>query len=1189
MTEPGKNVTSEFVFRRLGDTFPLTAADTSAALLWGVCGGLTLLAILSVVYPLFSRSGKSKSGGGLIGAFFGAIFGVLFGKIDDSKPTLWHYMAVGARASLFLLPVICILVARSFEVETDVLWYGFTAVVLLITSFLTGLMYVRDARSIGWWAVPLALLRIATLCVLAVCFLLPAVQTWEDTEKRSKVIVILDVSPSVTVWSDEVSRVEGSKLKTRMDKILDFLTDDKVQFVSNLLKKNPVTVYRFGARLDDDPGAITTEAAWARADWDAFVKYDFKPLALKGLTPEGQERVKKGAAWNGDDPGTADWAIGWAKATEADSGMDQLNEADQEVLRASRTKIEKRIDVARAIVQGTAMPDSITAAVNREAANMAQGIIVFSDGRSNIGSDSAFAELTKRAKEANVPVFTVGVGESRDIVALTVSDLQVPDRTQPDEPTQITVAADGVGFKENEEVEVVLELFLPGKDPKTDAADHEMKLPIKFAAGDPPHGETTFTLDAEELAKKGVMNLVEEAPPGKIGRKYQLKQGKDKGAWSVRAKIARDKREIFRDDFHLSPVRSMQVIDKPLRVLIVTSGPSREYQTLRSLLVREMDQKRAEVCIYFQNEGGQEGTIVQDVEPGRLLIKFPDEMDTSKKTTGGGDAADAVSLMRTRYNNLDEYDVIVLFDPDWNEKDKTGAIRIPDGTMKKIKTWVDNMGGGLVYVAGPFYTPQLARTDEENGRLKPLLDILPVIPDDAVLLKSKGIPRTYRRLKLSPSTDSDLLKLDDEIPLPEADRSTAGWERFFTGRDKFVPSAVPGEDWNPRRGILTYYPVKTAKAGVKPLAEFMEVDEKGSVQPRPFYAVTQAGAGRTAWIGSPEIYRLRQTDINYYDRFWLKLLRYASAKRNSGSKSRGQVLMGKEFTSGGPIRVQTRVLQPSGEAYPENELDKPKFTIKQFDQNGNMVKEHGPFDVLKPTKLGAKFEGYYKGAITADPRQFPVDGFRYKVAVTKSDFNDPLESEFILRTSNPELDNTKPDFAALAAAATPVKDVTDRIADADLRNKVSSTFGSKDADPTKNKLTFKLNETEKLSLIPECIRTEARTQRNRGAVDDLWDDDLNPPASMVSLMRTDLVAPYIKLWIPVAVVCAALIAVIWILRSRAGSQVLGTIFTILLLGMIVLTAAVVYWGNPFPIGMAVAAIASLLCLEWTMRKLVRLA
>jgi hypothetical protein len=1200
MTDAGITRTEEFVFRRLGDAFPLSAPDTSPPMLWGVCLGLLVLGVMSVVFPLLRVGGKSFGGGGFVPAMFGAIFGLLFGKVDDGRPTVWHYLAVAARAALFLVPLLFILVARNFEADAEALWYAFTGAVLLIAWTLTVLMYAREAKTIGWWAAPMALLRMAVLAVLAVCFLLPAFQTWEDTEKRSKVVILLDVSPSVTVWSDDISRGEGVKVKTRMDKVLEFLTDDQVAFVANLLKKNPVSVYRFGARLDDEPAGITADARWAKDDWEAFVRYDFKPYVLnwrgadgKGLSDDGKAKVKGANAW-GTDPGTSDWAIGWIKAADAESGFEAMTPEDQEVLKTIRAKLDKRIDVARAIAQGTAVPDATTAAVNREAANMTQGLIVFSDGRSNIGSDAAFAELAKRAKEANIPVFTIGVGEAREIVALTVSDLQVPDRTQPDEPTQITVAADGVGFKEAETVDVVLELFLPGKDPKKDAADHEMTQPLKFAAGDPPHGETTFVLDAEELAAKGVTQLVEEAPPGKIGRKFVLKQGAEKGAWQVRAKIARDRREVFREEFHLSPVRPMQVIDKPIRVLIVSSGPSREYQTLRSLMVRETDQKRAEVCIYLQNEGGQTGEIVQDVEPGRLLTKFPDELDTTRKAAAGAEAADAVSMSRLRYNNLDEFDVVVVFDPDWNEKDKAGNLRIPDGAMRKLKTFVDNLGGGLVYVAGPFHTDKLIRTDEEEGRLKPILDILPVVPDDAVFLKSKGIPRTYRRLKFNPMADADLLRLDDEIPLPEADKATAGWERFFTGRDKFTPSAVPGEDLNPKRGFLTHYPVRMVKPGIKPLAEFIEVDDKGQASPKPFYVASQVGAGRTAWIGSPEIYRVRQTDINYYDRFWLKLLRYAAAKRNSGAKSRGQVLMGKEFTSGGPIRVQARVLQPSGEAYTETDLDKPKFTVKQFDQNGNLVKEHGPFDVLKPTKLGAKFEGYYKGQITADPKLFPVDGYRYRVAVSKADLPEPLEGEFVLRTSNPELDNTKPDFAALNAIATPLKDVTDRIADADLRAKLVAGLTAKDAEPGKSRLSFKLAEKDKLQLVPDAILARSQTLKNRGAVDDLWDDELNPAENRytkpaVDWLRTVLMPPYLRLWVPAVVVCLALVAVVWILRSRAGSPALGTVFTVVLLAVITLTAAVAYLGNPFPVGYAVGLCAALLALEWMTRKLVRLA
>ena len=75
--------------------------------------------------------------------------------------------------------------------------------------------------------------------------------------------------------------------------------------------------------------------------------------------------------------------------------------------------------------------------------------------------------------------------------------------------------------------------------------------------------------------------LTEESK--KVGRRRQLKQGQ----WAAVAQIARDKREVFPDHEHVSPPRPVQVIDRPLRVLLFASGPTREYQTLRTLLVRE--------------------------------------------------------------------------------------------------------------------------------------------------------------------------------------------------------------------------------------------------------------------------------------------------------------------------------------------------------------------------------------------------------------------------------------------------------------------------------------------------------------------------------------------------------------------------------------------------------------------------
>ncbi len=1195
--------TTEFVFRRLSDNFPLSSAESSPVLYWLAVLGLLLLAVLSFVPVLFPAR-KSKGSGGLLAALGSTLLTLFTGKVDDSKPGLWQWAAALTRSLLFLWPMFFLLITKNFEAENETVWWIFTVGMLIIASVLTVLMYIRDARTVGFWAAPLALLRIAVFCILAFCFLLPAFQTWEESTKTSRVVVVIDISPSMK-QPDEASLDPNAVLKTRIDKVLDVLTDEQNALLARLLDKNPVLMYRFAARLDDDPVTLTKDKhpkGYTKPEWEKFLSGDLKPAILKGLSDDAVAKIQNATAWR-SEPGTESWFTGWSKATNADRGIAGLKEEDARMLEANTKRVVNRSKNLTGLTEGTAVADSLTAVVNRESGNMTQGIVVFSDGRSNIGSESAFVQLAKRAKEANIPIITVAVGEAREVVSLSLSDLQVPDKAMPDEPAQISVGVDGVGFKEGEEVEIILELFLPGRDPKKDVADHEMRKTVKFIGGEPAHSEATFTLDAEKFGstdKEAFQGenlpraLVDDAPASKVGRKYMLKQG----PWNVRAKVAKNPKELFRDPFHYTEARPMQVTDKPLRVLIVSSGPTREYQTLRSLLVRETDQLRAEVSIYLQNEGGQDGTIVQDVVPGRLLLKFPDELEAGRKPGAGGEVTDATALSRQRYNNLDEYDVVVVFDPNWNERDKSNTLRIPSSAFTNLEKFVTKFGGGFVYVAGGFYTPQLARNDEESGRLRPILNILPVIPDDAVvtedvLLKMR-LPKFPRRLKLTPRTEADLLRLDDETTLTEPDRATAGWEKFFTGREKYTPSQVPGEDLNPKQGIFTYYPVKGAKPGVTPLAEFMNIDERGQAALRPFYAVTQAEAGRTAWIGSGEIYRLRAVDPTYYDRFWLKLLRFAGAKRNTGSKARGQVLMDNKFIAGGPIRVQARVLQANGDPYLENDLDKPKFTIKQYDLNKNLVKEHGPFDVLKPTKLGPKFEGYYKGIINADSRNFPVDA-KYELVVSKSDLPEPLKAkEFTLVASNPELNNLKPDFVAMNNAATGLKDVLDRIADSATRQTVSASLGgnNRPADEAKAKLAIRLNETEKLKVIPDCIRNETRKQRDRGTVDDIWDDETTPAGTPLSnFARMELVSglPYIRLWVLALVVQLLIVVILWIRRSQTTNNVMSVIYTLLLLQQIAATAWILYLGNPFPVGIAVLAIAVLLGLEWTTRKLIRLA
>jgi hypothetical protein len=832
----------------------------------------------------------------------------------------------------------------------------------------------------------------------------------------------------------------------RLEKVLDMLADDKIGLVKGLLEKNPVTVYRFGARLDDEPDIITGKN-WSRAEWTSFLNYDFRPTVLKGLNEATTAAVLSLPGWKADQPGNADWAVAFAKLPEADVALPKEIPADQvERFADNRRRLESRVDVARAVVQGSNVPDSIANVVTREAANMTRGIVVVTDGRSNLGSGSAIAELRDKAGREKIPVFTVAVGETRENISIAITDVQAPDRGPPDEPFKIVVEADGVGLPK-QEVEMKLDLFLPGSDPKKDSPSHTIEQKLTFEPGDPPHGQTEFVIDADKLPE----SLTEESK--KVGKKRQLKSG----AWSVVARTPREKREVFADKEHVSPARPVQVIDKPLRILMWTSGPSREYQTLRTLLVRETQENRAELSIYLQNEGGQAGTIVQDVPPERLLTKFPTTLNTSDKAAEGADG---------KFYNLNQYDLIIAFDPDWSE--------LSEAQAKNLQTWVDNLGGGFVYVGGGIHTFQLARADD--ARLKPIIDILPALPEDIILLKTRPIPRTPRRLTLKPAADFDVLRLVDDKP----DEPAAGWEQFFTGKEKYVPDADVRKNLNPTRGFFSFYPLKAVKPGALTLAEFLEVNERGEAEPKPYLITAQPARGRTAFLGSGEIYRLRETNTAFYDRFWIKIARYCAANRDVKA-ARGRVLMGKEFVSGSPVRVQVRMLAPNGEPYPAQDLNL-KYRIVQFLGDGSKGKEFGPYALL-PKKGAATFDGYYTGQTLADPKLFPVGDFKYRVIVDVPDSaGETIEGEFRLTRSDPELDNSRPDFAALEQMAGTLAEVKDR---AKNQANVDKLKGS--GDPAKVKLAYRLSDGDKLSALPDFVDQAKNSFVNRGATTDLWD------------------------------------------------------------------------------------------------------
>src|SRR5579871_6259160 len=359
---------------------------------------------------------------------------------------------------------------RVFGRETDPRWFWVMIVILVVAAGFTYVawMYKRDSQSVGGiWASFLAALRCGVYSILAIVFLLPAWQTWERTESRSKVVLAFDVSGSMGSKDDiPTEALPAEKLPTRQDKVIQFLKDERIGFLKNLQEKNPISLYRFGGDVDESFKVLNGGAPWSTEKRDAWLKPQFAE-ALPDQLPDA-ERTKFLKLLNEN-------GVVAAAATLSEE---------------NRLKFLQRQESIQQLVGGTNLGDCLRKVFNRESNNMDQGLVVFSDGRSTEGSSQAFEDLRSRAERAKVPIFTVVVGEHRQPINIRITDLQAPEQARPEDKFPVRVEIDGDGLP-NAAKEVYLDVINPKKEKKT------LTKPFQFSAGSggPPHAQAEFDID----------------------------------------------------------------------------------------------------------------------------------------------------------------------------------------------------------------------------------------------------------------------------------------------------------------------------------------------------------------------------------------------------------------------------------------------------------------------------------------------------------------------------------------------------------------------------------------------------------------------------------------------------------------------------------------------------------------------
>jgi hypothetical protein len=257
----------------------------------------------------------------------------------------------------------------------------------------------------------------------------------------------------------------------------------------------------------------------------------------------------------------------------------------------------------------------------------------------------------------------------------------------------------------------------------------------------------------------------------------------------------------------------------------------------------------------------------------------------------------------------------------------------------------------------------------------------------------------------------------------------------------------------------------------------------------PFIVTMRWGQGMTGFIGSSEIWRLREAGKAqaYFERFWIKMARYLSSGSRRKQNRRGRILMAKEFTSGSYIRVTAQLLDAS--LKPVGQNAEPKIVVQPVELDNYQEKDHEKENkkYTREYKLNSKrgaedWSGMFQRQILATAETYPPG--QYRIDVSIPDSNDTLRSKFTIRKSNPEVDNVRPDYAALAAMAGEVSEIENRVADKTVLGAIRQAATRA---PDGLKLSFKFDNKQALDLIPECMVTVPVTARTKGAVEDLWD------------------------------------------------------------------------------------------------------
>lgn len=414
-------------------------------------------------------------------------------------------------------------------------------------------------------------------------------------------------------------------------------------------------------------------------------------------------------------------------------------------------------------------------------------IVAFSDGIASDGNELALAK--KYALAESVPIFFVGLGQQKPARDISVEQVAVNKNVFVNDLVEFEIMLSANGLN-GQKTRITLSETNSNKtisEKEVSIRSDRFRSPVRFRTRTSQSGQVEYSIEAKPV-----------------------EQEFDK---------ANNKKNV-----------TINVKDDQIRVLLVYDYPSREFHYLKQFLGRA---SKAE------NDSGSEFSI------NRIqLDTFLQQADVEYAATD----RHALKLFPVSKEQLFQYDVIIFGDvkPNWAGRVAGG---IGQSELEHLKEFVEDRGGGLVFIAGPNFTPS-AYANSSIADLFPvdLKNIVTPIPneqsmDTADLTTEFQLRQTQVGRRFLP------MDISDSVDRPKLYTDFRGSYWFATSRDK--------------------------KAAAQTLGDF-----EFSGRRYPAVLFQTVGSGSVLYHAFPETHRWRfRQDETYFGRYWSQMIQYLASSK----------------------------------------------------------------------------------------------------------------------------------------------------------------------------------------------------------------------------------------------------------------------------------------------------------------------